>query len=529
MSDWFEAAVPNSGCGAVARATDWASTALGDPSGWPAGLRSAVELCFSTRFAVLVTWGPDLTMIYNDGYRAMLGSDLHPRAMGSPAATLWGQIWDDIGPLFTEVLTSGEPTWNVDMLLWMNRSGFLEETRFTFSYSPLRDDDGTVRGVMDIATETTDQVVNQRRLGTLGLLSTALHGRRGDLREVAEAAMDVLTASEDVGYAHLYLGPDRVASTGGDDAAHADDVATARRGGAVSWRDGTLVVPLGTRRGRSPLGALVLGGNRRRPLDDVQRSFLELLARTTGTALAEAEEHRDEITRARTVSDALQAAMVPAPPRSPLWCTRYRPADDSLSVGGDWFDVVSGPDATSGLVVGDCVGHGVEAAARMGRLSSAGRAVMLDGAGPARTLEMLDVFARTVPGSEWATVFCGVVDPVARTLVYSSAGHPPALVVGADGGTRWLDRARGTPLAVTTERRPEHTEPLAAGDTVLLYTDGLVERRGEVLTAGLERLARAAATACANATLDEVPDRLLSDVLPGAARDDVAIVLYRVP
>nr|WP_281360215.1 SpoIIE family protein phosphatase [Isoptericola halotolerans] len=477
----------------------------------------------------MVTWGPDLVMIYNDGYRRMLGSDLHPRAMGCPAAELWGQIWEDVGPLFDEVLTSGEPTWNEDMLLWMNRSGYVEETRFTFSYSPLRDADGVVRGVMDIATETTQQVVDQRRLGTLGLLSTALHGHRDSPAEVAEAATVVLAASADVEQAHLYLGTELVSSTGDGPSARPTDVDDVLGGGPGSWREGTLVAPLGARRGRPPLGALVLVGNRRRPLDDAQHSFLELLTRTTGTALLEAEEHRREVAEARSVSDALQRAMVPSPPDSPRWCTRYRPADDTLDVGGDWFDVVDQPGGTSGLVVGDCVGHGVEAAACMGRLSSAGRAVMLAGAGPAQALETMDDFARTNPGTEFATVFCGVVDPVRRVLVYSSAGHPPALVVAADGSTRWLDQARGMPLAVSRERRAEHAEQLQPGDTVLLYTDGLVERRDETLGAGLVRLARAAAAACGTATLQEIPDRLLVDVPAGEARDDVALVLYRVP
>ncbi|WP_402465913.1 PP2C family protein-serine/threonine phosphatase [Isoptericola aurantiacus] len=524
MSEWFESALRDGECAAAARAVDWSRTPLGDPSTWPAPLRRAVELCFSTRFAVLVTWGPELTMIYNDGYREMLGTDLHPRAMGTPASELWGHIWDDIGPLFAEVMTTGRPTWDVDMLLWMQRSGFVEETRFTFSYSPLRDDDGVVRGVMDIATETTDQVVDRRRLTTLGRLSAALQAHRGLTSDVARIATDALRDSEDVTGAQLYVDDTLIASTGDDLAEPSGTTLAAGRGGTPSWQDGVLVSPVGD--GPDP-AVLVLHGNPRRPDDESQRTFLGLIARTIGTALTEAAESRRRIASVRTVSDALQLAMTPDTPASPRWQTRYRPADDSLTVGGDWFDVVELPGGRSGLVVGDCVGHGVGAAASMGRLSSAGRALMLAGAGPAQTLEMLDTFARTVPGSEFTTVFCGVVDPRTMTLTYSSAGHPPGLLVHDDGATTWLGEARSMPLTLPAGRRPEHKATLTSGDTVLLYTDGLVERRGEHLQDGLGRLVTVAREACCATALAGVPDRLLAGMLPDGARDDVALVVYR--
>jgi hypothetical protein len=527
VSDWFASAVSGSGCAAAARAVDWASTPLGEPVGWPAALRRAVEICFSTRFAVLVTWGPQLTMIYNDGYREMLGSDLHPRAMGASAPQLWGEIWHDIGPLFAHVMETGEPTWDVDMLLWMSRSGFLEETRFTFSYSALRDDDGTVCGVMDIATETTDQVVDRRRLSTLSTLADALHRQPDEARDMARVAVDVLAPSEDVTAVHYYRGDCLTASTGELSPVTMDVIEAARRSGRTCWQDGVLVAAVGDGRDAGPVDVLVLRGNPHRPYDESQRNFLGLAVGTISTALAQESAQRRRVERARTISDVLQDAMVPSVPRSARWGTRYRPADDDLAVGGDWFDVVELPDGTSGLVVGDCVGHGVDAAARMGRLSSAGRAVMLDGAGPARTLERLDAFARTVPGAEITTVYCGVVDARSGTLVYSSAGHPPALLVHADGTTSWLDEAGGLPLALVAGSRPEYKVSLSPGDTVVLYTDGLVERRGESLRAGLRRLAEVAPAACAGSNLDDVTERLLDALVADGARDDVAIVVYR--
>ncbi|MEG3613798.1 PP2C family protein-serine/threonine phosphatase [Isoptericola haloaureus] len=517
MADWFSTTVRGQDCAEAALRVDWGSTPLGDPAGWPRALRSAVELCFSTRFAVLVTWGPELTMIYNDGYRDMLGSDLHPRAMGAAAPELWGQIWDDVGPLFDDVMRSGLPTWDVDLPLLMDRSGFVEETRFTFSYSPLRDDDGVVRGVMDIATETTDQVVDRRRLSTLSRLSTALHGHRSDPATVARVATEVLLEAEDVTEVDVSL------DVPVDGAGPAQPSPMAQ----PVWHGPLLVAPLAPHPDRAALGSITLRGTDRRPLDETQRAFLLLLATTVSNAVAEADEHRRRVTHLRSVSDTLQRAMVPDTPSSPRWQVRYRPADDNLSVGGDWFDVIELSGGRFGLVVGDCVGHGIGAAASMGRLSSAGRAVLLAGSGPAQTLSMLDDFARTVPGAENATVFCGIVDPQAMTLTYSSAGHPPGLLLAADGSTAWLAEARSVPLTLPHRGRTEHETTLSPGDLVLLYTDGLVERRDTRLRTGLERLATVAGAARAETSLDALPERLMDDMLADGARDDVALVVYR--
>ena len=175
-ADWFAAATAGTECGALARGVDWAATPLGPPDTWPSELRTAVQICFSTRFPVLVAWGPDLVKIYNDAYRPILGSEKHPRAMGAPARAIWGEIWDVIGPLFDQVLTTGEPTLDVDQLLVMERHGYPEEAYFTWSYSALRDDDGAIRGVLDLAVETTEHVIGRRRLRCLGELSASLQG-----------------------------------------------------------------------------------------------------------------------------------------------------------------------------------------------------------------------------------------------------------------------------------------------------------------------------------------------------------------
>jgi hypothetical protein len=533
-SDWFDLATQGSECGELARSIDWSATSMGSPETWPKTLRAAVRLCFSTRFPMFIGWGPDLVMIYNDGYRPMLGQDKHPAAMGAPCSEVWGEIWPEIEPLFDSVLTTGRATWAEDHLLVVNRSGFDEETAFTFSYSPLRDDDGVIRGVMDVAAETTDHVVDARRLGTLGTLTATLQRLQGDVDELAAATVGLLGRSADVTRADLYLdtraGLVAIASTHErhDESIPSQilrEVADTRRSDVVG---STLVAPLAATRDRIAAGVIVLEGNPLRPDDDAQRSYLRLVASAVGTALSSTLAQLRQVDELRGVADALQDAMLPDDPTAPGWHTRYRPADDSLLIGGDWYDVVDLTGGRFGLVVGDCVGKGLRAAAVMGQLRSASRALLLENLGPAATLEGLDRFARTLPGAELATVLCAIVDENARTLTYSAAGHLPPLVVNK-AETRWLNDGRGTPLALSTTPRAEATATLEAGDAVVLYTDGLVERRGEHLSEGLRRLADAALAIREERPAADLPDALLERLLADGAHDDVALLLYEAP
>ena len=107
---------------------------------------------------MLVVWGPELIKIYNDRYREMLGADKHPEALGRPVREVWPEIWDEIGPMFEQVIDTQVPTFDHHGRLVIERNGFPEEAFFTWSYSPLYDDDGSVGGVLDVVVETTDQV-----------------------------------------------------------------------------------------------------------------------------------------------------------------------------------------------------------------------------------------------------------------------------------------------------------------------------------------------------------------------------------
>src|SRR6476469_4375735 len=110
--------------------------------GWSASLRSAVRILLTSRFAMWMAWGPQLTMLYNDAYWRNTLRAKHPWALGQPASAVWAEIWRDIGPRIDSVLESGIATWDEDLLLFLERSGYPEETYHTFSYSPLADDDG---------------------------------------------------------------------------------------------------------------------------------------------------------------------------------------------------------------------------------------------------------------------------------------------------------------------------------------------------------------------------------------------------
>lgn len=533
-SPWFVRVTAGSATGALAREVDWASTPLGVPSTWPTALRLTVEMCFSTRFPVLVTWGPELTMIYNDGYREMLGSDKHPGAMGAPLAEVWKEVWDDLLPSVEAVMLRGEPTWEVDRHLVTNRSGYDEDVYFTYSYSPIRDSSDEVRGLLDIVTETTERVVEQRRMRLLGDLTAALTSARDDLDALAATTLELLADAPDVLAAALYVrGADGALSLRGSAGASrgsevpGDVVERVARTGVAEDRGRTVLVPLAGVVDATPVGVMVLTGGGRRPWDDAYRSYLHLVASIVGAAVGGSLRHQLEVDHLREVSDTLQAAIVPEGSSVAGVVARYLPAVGDLAVGGDWYDVVELGPGRRALVVGDCVGHGLDAAARMGQLRAATRALLLEDRSPADVLDGLDRFARTLPGAECTTVFCGVVDEVEHTVVHSSAGHLPPVLRRAAGGAEMLVGGRGAALGIATAARPEAVERLADGDLLVVCTDGLIERRSETLRDGLDRLVAEVAAQPAGARTASVADDLLRSLAPRGAQDDVALVVYR--
>ena len=144
----------------LVEAVEWGATPLGRPAEWPGPLKTAVEIALNSRQPMFIAWGPDLTFIYNDAYADILGRK-HPEAMGMPFRVVWAEIWDAIKPLIDRAL-SGNATWSENLPLTMNRYGAPEQTWWTFSYSPLRDDQGQVAGMFCSCLETTAQVVAER-------------------------------------------------------------------------------------------------------------------------------------------------------------------------------------------------------------------------------------------------------------------------------------------------------------------------------------------------------------------------------
>ena len=554
---------------------NWAATPLGPEDEWSPTLRGAVSTCLNSRFPTLLMWGPELVMVYNDGYAPMLGAR-HPAALGRSAAEVWSDIWSDLEPMVDEVM-AGRATYSEDLALVMTRHGFEEETYFSFSFSPVVEPGGRVAGLLDTVVETTQRVLVARRLVVLQRLGSLPRSVHGHAAEAAAAALHVLAdarADCPIGLVYLTDGTGdapRLVASHGIDVDH--DLATgvlpekvrevmatgtaqtvtgldallpglSNSGASTAGEadvESAVVLPLVLMGRSAPVGALVLGASPHLRLDDEYRTFLSLTAGQVAAAVTDAQaveserrraEERAELERARAqffteVAVTLQRAVLGPTVLPAGFAVHYEPATGTLEVGGDWYDVVDLPDGCYGVVVGDVVGTGLSAAAVMGQLRSAGRALLLESRSPAHVLSALDRFAALVPGAVCSTVFCGIVDPLAGTLRYSSAGHPPAIVVDEDGGARLLEGACSLPLAVQEElQRPESDVVLAPGSTLLLYTDGLIERRHEVLDEGIARAVEVLVEGRALPP-EDLAGLLTKRLLADAPDDDVAILLYQ--
>jgi PAS domain S-box-containing protein len=277
-----------------------------------------------------------------------------------------------------------------------------------------------------------------------------------------------------------------------------------------------------------PRGVLVVWVelSEQRPFTPEDHNLLKVL----GGRLSQGLNRVYQLDEQRETALALQHAMLgpTALPRG--FAVRYHPASHPLQVGGDWYDLVDLEDGRVALIVGDCVGHGLAAATVMGQLRSACRALLLDQPSPSAVLAGLDRFAARLPGARCTTAFCAVLTLATGELAYSNAGHPPPIMVYADGTAMQLDGEHGLPLAVRADwPRPETRVTMPARTTLLLYTDGLVERRGHSIDEGIATATDLIQDGRA-LSLDEVAGHLMSRLEPGGGyRDDVAMVLYRQP
>ncbi|MFK4104006.1 PP2C family protein-serine/threonine phosphatase [Streptomyces sp. NPDC019531] len=255
------------------------------------------------------------------------------------------------------------------------------------------------------------------------------------------------------------------------------------------------------------------------------------------TRARELQELNDRLRRAhareREVALALQEAMLPTSRQSlhHRAAVRYRPAIGALNVCGDWYDLVDLVGGRGvGVSVGDVVGHGLGAACVMGQLRSALSAASRVAEGPAQALDVLGRYAHVVDGAESATAVSAFIDLHHGTITYSSAGHPPPMLVHADGRVECLDKATDPPLDASPSPipRPQATTTFSEGATLALYTDGLVERRREDVDKGLARLADSLARHRKDDP-EKLADAVLAELLPpGGATDDTALVIVRL-
>jgi anti-sigma regulatory factor (Ser/Thr protein kinase) len=299
-------------------------------------------------------------------------------------------------------------------------------------------------------------------------------------------------------------------------------------------RGGDLLTPNSTKSGTAgialqhPEGVLVVWIDlaEQRPFTLEDQTLLTVLAGRLGQGL----QRVHQVDQQRETALALQHAILGPAELPHGFAVRYQAASWPLQVGGDWYDIVDLDDGRIALVVGDCVGHGLAAATVMGQLRSACRALLLDNASPAAALAKLDRFAARLPGAQCTTAVCAVLNPETGELVYSSAGHPPPVLVHADGTIQILSGGHTIALGVRPHwSRPESHVTMPARSTVLLYTDGLVERRRIALDDGIARAATLVQDGRVS-PLDDLANQMMSGLAPsGGYQDDVVLLLYRHP
>jgi len=326
--------------GALVRAHDWSATALGDPHTWPRNLQTALRIMLASRQPIWIGWGPDLLYFYNDPYKSIIGGK-HPRALGRPTEEVWREIWPDISPLLETAMRGDQGTYSEAQLLIMERNGYPEETYYTFSYSPVPNDDGTVGGIICANTDDTQRVIGERQMALLrDLAADATHARTWQ-EACARSAAALGSDARDIPFALIYMAePDsgslQLAAASGIAAGHAAaperlaldsaalwPVAEALHDhelkfvtGLGDWIGSALptgpwsmpasqaaVVPILPAGETGGVGALVVGLNPFRLFDENYRSFLGLVAGQIAGAIGNAQAYAEERRRAEALAE----------------------------------------------------------------------------------------------------------------------------------------------------------------------------------------------------------------------------------
>lgn len=326
--------------GALIRKHDWANNPLGPPAAWPQSLKTSVRIMLTSRQPIWIGWGPELIYLYNDAYKSIIGGR-HPDALGKPTKEVWKEIWSDIGPLLDTAMGGVEGIYVEELLLLMERNGYPEETYYTFSYSPIPDDDGAPGGIICANTADTARVIGERQVAVLRELAA----RTIDARSWEEASRQSLAAlssnPRDVTFALLY-----VVQPGGNEAmlaahrglpegGHAALVERLRFGNGSPWpiddlsadqpprlvdlaqvfgatvpgrvwdrptvTAAVVAVPATRETGRS--GFLVVGLNPFRLFDASYAEFLQLAAGQIAASIASADAYQEERRRVEAMAE----------------------------------------------------------------------------------------------------------------------------------------------------------------------------------------------------------------------------------
>ena len=324
--------------------------------------------------------------------------------------------------------------------------------------------------------------------------------------------------------------PNRAAAAAAFSEVPAEDLpavaAEADGAGAAPGEHAWAVLPLVTAAG--PVGGLYLVYDQERPFDEDDQAYLQALAGQCTMAVARARMHEREHRQVLSLQEALLPKRLPDVDGVDA-AFRYIPGSLDTEVGGDWYDLFAFRDGRLGMVVGDVIGKGVTAAAGMGRVRAALRALAFTDPSPRAVITGLDrLFDATENAESLTTVIYAVFDPATNALVLSDAGHLPLLVLTANEGAYYVDATpEATPLGLS-EERVEHEIALKPGDIVMGFSDGLVETRTASLDDGLDRLRRAVLSAPDRALeplLDHVVETMLRDQ---EQDDDVTLLAVRV-
>jgi serine phosphatase RsbU (regulator of sigma subunit) len=286
-----------------------------------------------------------------------------------------------------------------------------------------------------------------------------------------------------------------------------------------------MIVPLAV--GETTLGAITfVSAESDRRYGEEDLTFALELARHAALAIDNSHRYIREHRAAVTLQRALLPERLPELAGVEL-AARYLPAGPGVEAGGDWYDAIDLGDGVFDVIIGDVSGRGIPAASIMGRLRTAVHAYAVDRLPPAETAERIDRLLSGFAGQEMATMLLMRLDSEHRHAEFVRAGHLPAMVRDPEGAIFELEGGASPPLGLMLEqRRPSASTDVAPGSMVLLYTDGLIERRGEVIDEGVARLKRAFAGASLD--LELCLDQIIEEVTPDAAADDVAVLLMRI-